>query len=107
MTLEQKLEIWSLFIEKDALLNKDDLKVILEALKVSKGVSNEVEQKREDVFHKLQRNDFVKYTGGSISIHLTIGNRYRLTRSPYRDRICLIADNGKRMNTKSKYFETV
>jgi hypothetical protein len=53
----------------------------------------------------LKRNDFVKYAGGSDSKYLTIGEKYRLTCSPYRNRICVINDNGKRMNTLKRYFE--
>ena len=54
---------------------------------------------------KLKRNDFVEYVGGSNSKYLRIGQIYRLTCPPYRDRICIINDSGKRMNTLWRYFK--
>jgi len=51
-----------------------------------------------------KRNDFVTYVGGSISKYLTKGKKYRLTCSPFRNRIAIINDNKVRMNTLKKYF---
>ena len=53
----------------------------------------------------LSRNDFIEYVGGSSSKYLTKGNKYRLTCKPYKDRVCIINDAGKRMNTNVRYFK--
>jgi hypothetical protein len=55
-------------------------------------------------FDKYKRNDFVIYIGGSESKYLTYGQKYRLTSSPFRNRIAIINDKGIRMNTLKKYF---
>lgn len=56
-------------------------------------------------FYEYKRNDFVKYMGGSNSKYLTYGQKYRLTCSPFRNRIAIINDKGLRMNTLKKYFK--
>lgn len=53
---------------------------------------------------KYKRNDFVTYIGGSKSKYLTIGQIYRLTCSPFRNRIAIINDNGVRMVKQIKHF---
>jgi hypothetical protein len=53
----------------------------------------------------LKRGDYVRYIGGSNSKHLIKGNIYRLTCEPFNDRVCIIAENGKRMNKKQNNFE--
>ena len=54
----------------------------------------------------LNRGDYIKYKGGSISKYLTINKKYRLTCKPFRNRVAIINDSGKRMNIKNNYFET-
>lgn len=82
-------------------------KIYLMAQKIVK--EYEAQFHKAPVMHQLspdlKRNDFVKYTGGSDSQYLTVGEKYRLTCSPYRNRICVINNNGKRMNTLNRYFE--
>ena len=53
---------------------------------------------------KYKRNDFVTYIGGIKSKYLTNGQRYRLTCSPFRNRIAIINDNGIRMVKQIKHF---
>ena len=64
-----------------------------------------VRQVREKLSPELQRNDFVEYIGGSKSTYQTKGNKYRLTGTPFRNRICVTNDKGKWMNTKQCYFK--
>nr|AKH47485.1 hypothetical protein [uncultured marine virus] len=64
-----------------------------------------VRQLREQLIPDLDRNDFIEYVGGSDSKYLTEGNKYRLTCKPYRNRVCIINDGGKRMNTNVRYFK--
>ncbi|MGQ1911697.1 hypothetical protein ACT3CE_18195 [Marinifilum sp. RC60d5] len=64
-----------------------------------------VSQVREKLSPELQKNDFVEYVGGSKSAYLTKGRKYRLTGTPFRNRICVINDKGKWMNTKQCYFK--
>lgn len=56
-------------------------------------------------FKKYQRNDFVTYVGGSISKYLTYGKKYRLTCSPFRNKVAIINDKGLRQNTLKIYFK--
>ena len=51
------------------------------------------------------KGDYVEYKGGSTSKLLIKGNKYRLTCSPFRDRIAVINEGGSRMNTLKKYFD--
>ena len=51
------------------------------------------------------KGDYVEYKGGSTSKLLIKGNKYRLTCSPFRDRIAIINEGGSRMNTLKKYFD--
>jgi hypothetical protein len=55
----------------------------------------------------LKRGDHVTYIGGSESQYLTKGNKYRLTGKPYRNRICIINDAGRRVNLKQSMFEVI
>ncbi len=55
----------------------------------------------------LKRGDYVRFIGGSNSQFLMKGNNYRLTSEPFRDRVCIQAENGKRMNMKQNYFESL
>ena len=62
------------------------------------------EVKRRESF---KNGDYITYIGGSTSKYLTIGQRYRLTCSPYQNsrRVSIINDAGKRMNLRSYYFD--
>ena len=51
-----------------------------------------------------KRGDYVYYIGGSKSEFLIKGNSYRLTGSPFGNRINVIKENGKSINLRSKYF---
>jgi len=64
-----------------------------------------IELLREKLSPNLNRNDFIKYESGSTSKYLTEGNKYRLTCEPYKNRVCIINDGGKRMNTNVLYFK--
>jgi hypothetical protein len=64
-----------------------------------------VRQLREQLSPDLDRNDYIEYVGGSDSKYLTKGNKYRLTRKPNRNKICIINDGGKRMFTNARYFK--
>lgn len=55
----------------------------------------------------LKRGDYVRFIGGSNSQYLIKGNNYRLTSEPYRDRVCVLGENGKRKNMKQIYFDPV
>lgn len=52
----------------------------------------------------LKRGDYIRYIGGSNSTYLIKGNNYRLTGEPFNDRVCIQAENGRRMNMKQNYF---
>jgi len=64
-----------------------------------------------DIVSKLPKHivsnkgDYVEYKGGSTSKLLIKGNKYRLTCSPWRNRIAVINESGARMNTLKKYFD--
>ena len=79
---------------------------IVEAYHKQLNLSN-VSQLREKLSPDLDRNDFVEYVGDSKSKYLTKGNRYRLTCKPWANRVCVINDGGKRMNTDAKYFKGI
>lgn len=66
---------------------------------------HDTRQVREKLNPDLKRNDFVEYIGGSKSAYLTKGNKYRLTGTLFRNRICIINDKGKSMNTNQCYFK--
>lgn len=53
----------------------------------------------------LKKGDYVRFIGGSNSKYLIKGNSYRLTGEPFNDRVCIQAENGKRMNMKQYKFE--
>jgi len=56
---------------------------------------------------RLDRNDFIKYMGGSKSQFLTLGNKYRLIRKPdikFR-KVVIENDAGKKMITNKRYFK--
>lgn len=55
----------------------------------------------------LKRGDYVRFIGGSNSQYLIKGNNYQLTSEPYRDRVCVLGENGKRKNMKQIYFDPV
>ena len=66
-----------------------------------------VRQLREQLSPDLDRNDYIKYIGGSESQFLTLGKKYRLIRKPdIRHRKVVIEnDTGKRMITNNRYFK--
>lgn len=55
----------------------------------------------------LKRGDYVRFIGGSESKYLIKGNSYRLTSEPYRDRVTIIGENGKRKLLKQNLFERI
>lgn len=55
----------------------------------------------------LKRLDYIVYIGGSESKHLTKYKSYRLTCKPYRNRVCVINDNGVRMCCNQSYFSII
>lgn len=55
----------------------------------------------------LKRGNLITYIGGSQSKYLKENNQYRLTCAPFRDRVCIINDNGKRMNCSQEYFTSI
>jgi len=61
--------------------------------------------KNESIDIVSNKGDYVKYKGGSTSKLLIKGNKYRLTCSPFRNRIAIINEGGSRMNTLKKYFD--
>ena len=61
-------------------------------------------QKEIQLILNLNRNDYVKYVGGSKSKYLTKGKTYRLTGKPNLNRVCIINNCGKRMNAPIRYF---
>jgi hypothetical protein len=61
--------------------------------------------KNESIDIVSNKGDYVQYKGGSTSKLLIKGNKYRLTCSPFRDRIAIINEGGSRMNTLKKYFD--
>tara|TARA_R100000664_G_C2748676_1_gene136086 strand:- start:496 stop:678 length:183 start_codon:yes stop_codon:yes gene_type:complete len=54
---------------------------------------------------KPKRNDYIKYLGTSSSQYLIKDKKYRLTCSPFRDRVAIINEKGIRMNIKNIHFE--
>lgn len=44
----------------------------------------------------LDRNDYIEYIGGSRSMYLTKGEKYRLTCSPFQGRVAIINEKGRR-----------
>jgi hypothetical protein len=78
----------------------------VEAYQKQLNLSN-VRQLREQLSPDLDRNDFIKYIGGSISKYLTIGKKYRLIRKPNPEHIKVIIENdgGKKMITLNRYFK--
>ena len=52
----------------------------------------------------LKRGDYILYIGGCDSRYLTKNKPYRLTGTPYRNKICIINDKGARMRTNQRYF---
>jgi phage gp45-like len=84
----------------------------LKALEIVEEYHNQL--KREIINHKpklndigLKRGDYIVYIGGSESKYLTKNKQYRLTCEPYRDRICIINDNGNRMNCNQSFFNAI
>lgn len=55
---------------------------------------------------ELEKNEYVKYIGGSKSNYLIKGNKYRLTCKPFNfgKRVAVINESGKRMNTNARFF---
>ena len=91
------------------MITKDEY---LKALEIVEEYHNQLKQ--EIVNHKpklndigLKRRDYVVYIGGSESQYLTKNKQYRLTGEPYRDRIYIINDKGKRMNCKQSFFNAL
>ena len=62
-------------------------------------------QVQERLSPDLKRNDYVEYVGGSQSAYLVKGNKYRLTGTLFRNRLAIINEKGKWMNTKQRYFK--
>ena len=58
--------------------------------------------------YSLKRGEYAIYkgdsSGKSTSKHLRVGQKYRLTCSPYRKYIAIINDNGRRMITRARNF---
>lgn len=53
----------------------------------------------------LNANDYVKYKGGSESVYLTKDKEYRLTSKPFRNKVSIINDAGRRAVINSIYFD--
>ena len=79
---------------------------IVEAYHNQLNLSN-VRQLREQLSPDLDRNDFIKYMGGSKSQFLTLGNKYRLIRKPdiKHRKVVIENDAGKKMITNKRYFK--
>ena len=54
---------------------------------------------------KLKRNDYIKYLGTSTSQYLIKDKKYRLTCSPFRDRVAIINEKGRRMVINNIHFK--
>ncbi len=55
----------------------------------------------------LKKGDFVKYIGGSQSKYLIVDKPYRLTCEPFRNRVAIIDDSGKRKVLKQLLFSAL
>jgi hypothetical protein len=53
----------------------------------------------------LNANDYVRYKGGSESVYLTKDREYRLTCKPFRNKVSIINDIGRRAVINSIYFD--
>ena len=75
---------------------------ITQLLKGQEAYNEEVKRKES-----FKQGDYITYKGGSTSKYLTIGQRYRLTGSPFQKarRVSIINDAGKRMNLRSYLFD--
>ena len=59
--------------------------------------------KRNEILN-AKRGDYLIYIGGSDSKNLIKGEKYRLTCEPFRDRVAIINETGKRQVYKNKLF---
>jgi hypothetical protein len=72
-------------------------------------------QQKQDILFKhnhlsdigLKRGDYVRFIGGSNSQYLIKGNSYRLTCEPYRNRVRIVCEKGKRKNMNQNLFERI
>lgn len=62
----------------------------------------EREQQRELL--KTKKGDYVTYAGGSASKNLIKGRKYRLTCTPWSNRIAVITETGKRKVFNQRLF---
>ena len=60
---------------------------------------------RKERVLSLKKDDYVKYLGGSYSTNLIEGKSYRLTATPWRDKISIINEKGNRTVTSNWCFK--
>lgn len=79
-------------------------KEYLEAKKLAEEYNKKIDLYISNKWNELKRGDYLTYVGGSTSIYLRRGEKYRLTCSPWRHLVAVINDNGKRMVCKRNLF---
>tara|TARA_R100000479_G_C6371524_1_gene197266 strand:+ start:96 stop:494 length:399 start_codon:yes stop_codon:yes gene_type:complete len=57
------------------------------------------------ILDQYKRGDYIKYLGTSRSKHLIKDKKYKLTCTPFRNRVAIINEKGRRMVTNNQHFE--
>jgi hypothetical protein len=67
--------------------------------------NSQYEEDQQQKFLNAKKGDYITYIGGSSSKYLIKGKQYRLTGTPYRRIVNIVADSNKRMRLSNSLFK--